>query len=105
MDNQHRAISGYRELTQAEIGLMNEIKTLGPQIEAVCEKIKEHIQRQRDACATSDDMENNPAYFHLFAEQRRLNRAEPERWLQWARDAMQLNLMMLTRAVDQPTRF
>lgn len=30
MDNQHRKISGYRELTQAEIDLMNKIKALGP---------------------------------------------------------------------------
>lgn len=26
MDNQHRRISGYRELSQAEINLMNEVK-------------------------------------------------------------------------------
>ena len=29
MDNQHRQIKGYRELTEAEIGLMNEVKTKG----------------------------------------------------------------------------
>lgn len=105
MENQHRAISGYRELTQAEIDLMNEIKALGPQIEAVCDKIKQHIEKQRAACVTSDDMEDNPAYWPRFEEQARLNRAEPERWLQWGRDAMQNNLMMLTRAVAQPTFF
>ena len=33
MDNQHRKISGYRELSQAEIDLMNAIKALGPQME------------------------------------------------------------------------
>lgn len=26
VDNQHRKISGYRDLSQAEIGLMNEVK-------------------------------------------------------------------------------
>lgn len=35
MENQHRKIRGYRELNQVEIDLMNEIKTLGPQIEGV----------------------------------------------------------------------
>lgn len=40
MDNQHRRISGYRELSQGEIDLMNEIKALGPQIESVVEKLK-----------------------------------------------------------------
>lgn len=29
MDNQHRQIKGYRELSQEEIDLMNEIKTQG----------------------------------------------------------------------------
>ena len=29
MDNQHRKIKGYRELNQAEIDLMNKIKTQG----------------------------------------------------------------------------
>ncbi len=39
MENQHRKISGYRELDQSEIDLMNEIKALGPQIEAVVDKL------------------------------------------------------------------
>lgn len=34
MDNQHRKISGYRELTQDEIDLMNEIKAKGLEVEA-----------------------------------------------------------------------
>jgi hypothetical protein len=35
MDNQHRKISGYRELSQAEIDLMNRIKAFGPELEAL----------------------------------------------------------------------
>ena len=40
MENQHRKISGYRELSQEEIDLMNEVKALGPQIQAVSDKLK-----------------------------------------------------------------
>jgi hypothetical protein len=40
MENQHRKISGYRELSQNEIDLMNEIKALGPQLEAVIQKLR-----------------------------------------------------------------
>lgn len=29
MENQHRKIKGYRELSQAEIDLMNEVKAMG----------------------------------------------------------------------------
>ena len=40
MDNQHRQIKGYRELSAEEIALMNEIKALGPTIEAVVQKLR-----------------------------------------------------------------
>ena len=38
MDNQHRQISGYRELNQADIDAMNKLKALGNQVgEALAE--------------------------------------------------------------------
>lgn len=40
MDNQHRQIKGYRELSQAEIDAMNEIKTMGAQIGTLVEKLR-----------------------------------------------------------------
>ncbi len=33
MENQHRKISGYRELSQEEIDLMNKVKAMGPLLE------------------------------------------------------------------------
>lgn len=33
MENQHRKITGYRELSQGEIDLMNRIKAIGPVLE------------------------------------------------------------------------
>jgi hypothetical protein len=41
MDNQHRKISGYRELSQAEIDLMNEIKAIGPKLNELVEKLRD----------------------------------------------------------------
>lgn len=32
MENQHQKITGYRDLTQAEIDMMNKIKALGTQV-------------------------------------------------------------------------
>ena len=40
MDNQHRQIKGYRELDQAEIDLMNEIKTKGAEVGALIDKLR-----------------------------------------------------------------
>lgn len=48
MENQHRKISGYRELDQAEIDMMNEIKAKGRELGDLIEKMKaspHHDQR------------------------------------------------------------
>lgn len=39
MENQHRKITGYRELSQQEINLMNEIKAIGSQLELLVNKV------------------------------------------------------------------
>ncbi len=40
MDNQHRQIKGYRELSQAEIDLMNEIKSKGAELGELVAKLR-----------------------------------------------------------------
>lgn len=40
MDNQHRKIKGYRELTQEEIDLMNEVKAMGIILGELVEKLE-----------------------------------------------------------------
>lgn len=40
MDNQHRQIKGYRELSQSEIDAMNEIKTKGAEIGELVAKLR-----------------------------------------------------------------
>lgn len=40
MENQHRKISGYRELSQEEIDLMNEIKAKGIELCELVEKLR-----------------------------------------------------------------
>ena len=40
MENQHRQIKGYRELSQTEIDAMNEIKTKGAELGALVEKLR-----------------------------------------------------------------
>lgn len=40
MENQHRQIKGYRELNEAEIALMNEIKTKGAELGELVAKLR-----------------------------------------------------------------
>lgn len=100
MENQHRKITGYRELSQEEIDLMNAIKAKGAELEELCAKVKSHIAAQYQQ-AKQDDPEgitDNP-------ELDRLQRADPITWENWARGNFQSGLMYLTRAVAQPTSF
>lgn len=92
MDNQHRKIAGYRELSQADIDLMNKIKAHGPVLEELVAAVRGEIALMRQAAANVTDVA-------------RLDRAEPERWAALARTHFQEGLMALTRAVAQPTTF
>lgn len=110
MDNQHRKISGYRELTQAEIDLMNEIKAFGPQLQALCEKIESHINHQLSIAwgsVPSDvvDADELTSRYRDKDEQARLDSADPYNWYQRGERALQEGLMFLTRSVAQPTFF
>ena len=103
MDNQHRKISGYRELTQQEIDLMNRIKALGPEIAGVLGDVREHLRKQSDAAEVlTDNPETNT---NGLAERDRLNAAQPFRWANEAAIELQKGLMCLTRSVAQPTFF
>lgn len=96
MDNQHRKIAGYRELSQADIDMMNTIKGMGPQMEELLAQVASHVQEQRKAAHDAGDQ---------GVENSRMDRAQPERWAAIARTHLQEGLMALTRAVAQPTFF
>ena len=41
MENQHKHIKGYRDLSKTEIDLMNEIKTKGEELRVLIDRIKD----------------------------------------------------------------
>ena len=86
MENQHRKIKGYRELTQEEIDLMNDIKQIGNQMGDLIERLYEHQSSEDDDAPTV----TNP---------------EPYRWLAIGKTHIQQGLMALTRAVAKPDFF
>lgn len=81
MDNQHKKIKGYRELTTEEKETINGIKTVG---EALDELIT-HLEAQ-----------GVDADYPLGID---------KRWLSVGKTHLQQGLMALTRAVAQPTTF
>lgn len=48
MENQHKKIKGYRDLTEAEIALMNEIKEHGEKTKNLIAKVKQTTKGQFD---------------------------------------------------------
>lgn len=40
MENQHRQITGYRELDEHEIAAMNTIKNIAVQVDGLCKEVK-----------------------------------------------------------------
>lgn len=75
MENQHRHIKGYRELSEQEIALMNEIKQKASEVGELVDKL-------RNAGTMLD-----------------------QRWVSIGTTDLQTGMMALVRAVAQPTTF
>ena len=103
MENQHRKITGYRELTKEEIELMNRIKAIGEEFKTLISSIDDHLEDQLDVATTLQCNRNDET--EGTAEIRRIDQAEPNRWKAKAKSSVQEGLMFLTRAVAQPTSF
>ncbi|MDI5886074.1 hypothetical protein ACFO0O_00595 [Cobetia amphilecti] len=86
MDNQHRKISGYRELTQQEIDLMNEAKQLEAKCLVLHQKIADRLGDQ--ALDPSDH--------------KRLEASQGKRWCAIARTDIETGFMALVRSIAQP---
>lgn len=127
MENQHRKIKGYRELSQQEIDLMNKIKQHGVVLESLVSEIQTYLFNQcqqlhqaayksadevlshvaldsSDKVASSSiDLSNGDAL--AIEEYERFTSAEPQRWAAIAKTDFQTGLMALTRAIAQPGSF
>lgn len=80
MDNQHRKITGYRELSEAEIAEMNEAKRLAEEVGKFIERLE-----NRNVAA---------------------NGYEPDqRWLATAKTDLQKGFMLLVRSIAKPETF
>lgn len=88
MDNQHKLIKGYRDLSQEEIDLMNSIKALGMDVKALVGAVENQL--------ISDDariIDDGDSYREAF------------RWAAIAKTDLQKGFMALTRAVARPEGF
>lgn len=101
MENQHRKISGYRELSQEEIDLMNRIKAKGQELLDLQEELSLHLSAQMSERV---GWEGGGVLAGIDpAEAERFLSAEPFKWASIGKTDIQTGIMALVRAVAQPT--
>jgi hypothetical protein len=104
MDNQHKRIKGYRDLSQAEIDLMNRIKETGAKLlelqREVASALKARGENLIEAARQVDDPQDPDGHMAALDQ---FTSAEPHRWAAIAKTDIQTGLMALIRAVAQPT--
>ena len=108
MNNQHKMIRGYRDLTQFEVDLMNEIKAMEVQVIRLHRKVLALIETQDHLEAAAAARKNAlGGAFHIAPEPSgdviaRHRVAEPRRWAAIAKTDLETAFMAMTRAVAQP---
>lgn len=123
MKDQHRAITGYRELSAVDIALMNEIKAYTAEGQVLADKIHRHVNAQFEAtklyvsveeeekriAALPEEQRDIPTGLvqteEAKAEWQRIIDAEPYRWISIGKTDVQTAGMAFARAVAQPTTF
>lgn len=93
LDNQHKQIKGYRDLSQDEIDLMNKIKSVGEILDNLTKKVMQH----------DCDLYNEHGYEDYTKIYGSLDCNLG--WVESATHDLQVGLMKLTRAVAKPTTF
>lgn len=114
MENQHRKIKGYRELSQEEVDLMNRIKEKGAELLALQAELAGRLDtdtevKLAEARRSIQGMEYEGRHYTVYNgntdechEYRRFEAAEPLRWAAIGKTDIQTGIMALVRAVAQP---
>lgn len=88
MENQHRKISGYRELSEEEIAAMNRVKQLASEVGELCLQMREKFRKMPESDITDCG-----------------EKTEALRWLDAGELQMQQAFMAITRSIARPTTF
>ena len=87
MDNQHKKITGYRDLSQAEIDLMNKIKAKAKELKVLIDEADTTLFELKDPAINQDGLD------------------DVQRYLELARTNLQQGFMWFVRAVARPQTF
>ena len=99
MDNQHKKITGYRDLTEQEIALLNEIKAKSAEVGEL------HAKLQQSLLPPAGEGQEVDLSCGCSVLEVPLGEYKTDRWLRIGLDHLQQGFMALTRAVARPTSF
>ena len=110
MENQHRMIAGYRELSAEEIRLMNQIKAQGRELISMCNELEYRLNADLEAKRHAAEKAQATTNFDIIwkgasaesFEFRRFSEAQPLRWVAIGKTDIQTGIMALVRAIAQP---
>lgn len=88
---QQPKITGYRQLSEQEAALMNQVKAKGQELQQLVGTLEQYLAEQKAAA--------------VGTEVARIEQAQPLKWLAVGKTDLQTGLMALTRAVAQPGAF
>ena len=91
MENQHRLINTYRDLSHHEIDLMNECKVMEAQLLAFQKRIVSYLKEQEHNCEKVDPV-----------ELARMIKASPFKWAAVSLTHFEQGFMALVRSIAQP---
>ena len=106
MENQHRKIKGYRELSQEEVDLMNRIKAKGKELLDLQAELAGRLNTDlevKQVAAKASKLAPEDEASPECVELRRFQAAEPMRWASIGKTDIQTGIMALVRAVAQPS--
>jgi hypothetical protein len=108
MDNQHKRIKGYRDLSQVGIDLMNQIKQKGSELLQLQAQLAGYLSTACEtkmvaAKASTTHQPWDQGGSDECIEYRRFVAAEPHRWAAIGKTDIQTGVMALVRAVAQPS--
>lgn len=107
MENQHEITTGYRDLTQEEINLMNRIKAKGAELLALHAEVAETIVQRKEHLLRLVEQPSGTYLGYVVSDAQNelelIEEAEPYRWAAIAKTDIQTGIMALVRAVTKPT--
>lgn len=106
MENQHRKIKGYRELSQEEVDLMNRIKAKGKELLDLQAELAGRLNTDlevKQVAAKASKLAPEDEASPECVELRRFQAAEPMHWASIGKTDIQTGIMALVRAVAQPS--